>query len=606
MSSQSLPQKDNTLSEQLPSWDLSDFYASPHQDPKIETDLKALSDRCQDFVGTYHGKINLSPETSADEANFLAQSIENLEKIEELMGKLMSYAFLNFTTQIDQPAAQQFYQKIQEAVTQQSAHLIFITLDLNKLEEDRLQKAYGFSAALKRYKPWIDVLRLYKDHQLSPDLEKLFMEKSLTSSTAWNRLYDETLEGIEFDFQENKLALSEILDRLSHKDPLIRKEAAQSLSQGLLSRLPIFTLITNTLIKDKEIEDTWRQYPHPVSSRNLANQVEDDVVEALSQAVKQAYPQLSHRYYALKAKWFGVSQLAYWDRNAPLPESDDVTISWPEAKEIVYNAYHRFSPELADLGQHFFDNAWIDVPAKAGKRSGAFAHPTVPSVHPYLMLNYQGKLRDVTTLAHELGHGVHQMLASKQGYILSQTPLTLAETASVFGEMLTFRALLVKTKSPSQRRSLIAAKVEDMLNTVVRQCAFFEFEKRVHTQRKSGELSAEQLGDIWMETQGEALGPAVHLDPLIRPYWSYISHFIHSPFYVYAYAFGDCLVNSLYSLYQSGHPDFVSKYMDLLRAGGSKRYPELLAPFGLNATDPQFWAQGLTVISQLIDELEDI
>lgn len=602
---QSTSQKDTSISEQLPSWDLSDFYASP-QDSKVEADLQKLSDKCHGFAEAYEGKITLSSETKSEEAEFLSKSIEDLEQIEELMGKLMSYAFLNFTTQIDQPQAQQFYQKIQEAVTQQSAHLIFITLDLNKLEEDRLQKAYELSATLKRYKPWIDVLRLYKNHQLTPDLEKLFMEKSLTSSTAWNRLYDETLEGIEFAFQQKKLPLSEILDKLSHKDPVIRKEAAESLSKGLVSRLPVFALVTNTLIKDKEIEDTWRHYPNPVSSRNLANQVEDEVVEALSQAVKQAYPKLSHRYYALKAKWFGVSQLAYWDRNAPLPESSDVSIPWTEAKKIVYGAYHRFSPELADLGQRFFDKAWIDVPAKAGKRSGAFAHPTVPSLHPYLMLNYQGKLRDVMTLAHELGNGVHQVLASDQGYLLSQTPLTVAETASVFGEMLTFRALLEKTKSPEQRRSLIAAKVEDMLNTVVRQCAFFDFEKRVHTQRKLGELSPDQLGDIWMETQGEALGPAVQLDPIIRPYWSYISHFIHSPFYVYAYAFGDCLVNSLYSLYQNGHPDFVPKYLDLLRAGGSKRYPELLAPFGLDAKDPLFWAQGLTVISNLIDELEQM
>ncbi len=367
--------------------------------------------------------------------------------------------------------------------------------------------------------------------------------------------------------------------------------------------MPVFTLVTNTLAKDKETDDAWRKFATPVSARNLSNQIEDDVVEALRIAVKAAYPSLSHRYYALKAKWLGMEKLEYWDRNSPLPEAPDQNISWSDAKDIVFNAYNNFSPELAQVGQQFFDNAWIDVPPKAGKRSGAFAHPTVPNVHPYLMLNYQGKLRDVMTLAHELGHGIHQVLASDKGYLLSQTPLTIAETASVFGEMLTFRALL-KQSTPEQKRGLIAAKVEDMLNTVVRQIAFFDFEKQVHDQRRQGELSAEQLGEIWMTTQREALGDAVNLDPAITPYWSYISHFIHAPFYVYSYAFGDCLVNSLYSVYQQGHPNFTEKYLDLLKAGGSKRYPELLAPFGLDAKDPQFWAGGLKVISDLIDELD--
>lgn len=593
--------KTDTLS--LPSWDLTDFYQSP-SDPKIDEDINHLRSSCETFVRKYKGHIIPTPPSTDVDGHFLAQAIQEMEQIEELMGKLMSYAFLNFTTQLDQPEAQQFYQKIQEIITQQSGLLVFFTLDLNEISEKALQNAYQQSQPLYRYKSWLDTLRLYRPHQLSPDLEKLLVEKSVTGVAAWNRLYDETLEGIEFSFQGVSLNLSEILDKLSHKETAVRREAALSLSAGLQSRLPIFTLITNTLIKDKEIEDTWRQYSHPVASRNLANQVEDDVVEALSQAVREAYPRLSHRYYSLKAKWLGQKQLEYWDRNAPLPDHDDTTISWEEAKSIVYQAYHEFSPELATYGQKFFESPWIDVPPKKGKRSGAFAHPTVPSVHPYLMLNYQGKLRDVTTLAHELGHGVHQLLASSQGYLLSQTPLTIAETASVFGEMLTFKALLRKTTSSQQRRSLMASKVEDMLNTVVRQCAFFEFEKRVHTQRKSGELSAEQLGDIWMETQAEALGNGVHLDPAIRPYWSYISHFIHAPFYVYAYAFGDCLVNSLYQVYENGHPDFQSKYLNLLRAGGSLRYNELLAPFGLDAKNPQFWAQGLKLIEGFIDELE--
>ena len=513
---------------------------------------------------------------------------------------------MNYATQVDQPEAQQLLQKVQEEITSLATHLIFFSLDVNTIEASLLEQSYAKTPALAKYKSWVDTLRLQRDHQLSSDLEKLMMEKSLTSNSAWVRLYDETLEGIRFDFEDKKLPLSEILDKLSHKDPIVRKNAALSLSEGLKSRMPVFTLVTNTLAKDKEIDDTWRKFPTPVSAKNLNNQIEDEVVEALRIAVKAAYPSLSHRYYAIKAKWLGMERLEYWDRNSPLPEAPDQNISWSDAKEIVYRAYHEFSPELADVGKRFFDNDWIDVPAKAGKRSGAFAHPTVPEYHPYLMLNYQGKLRDVMTLAHELGHGVHQIMASDQGYLLSQTPLTIAETASVFGEMLTFRALLKKTESPAQRRSLIAAKVEDMLNTVVRQIAFFDFEKQVHDQRRKGELSEDQLGEIWLTTQREALGDAVNLDGAVTPYWSYISHFIHSPFYVYSYAFGDCLVNSLYSVYQQGHPNFETKYLNLLKAGGSKRYPELLAPFGLDAKDPQFWAQGLKVITDLIDELEKI
>ena len=585
----------------LPSWDLTDFYQST-QDPQIEEDLKTLKTQCLDFSEKYTNQFS---QTQCDGA-LLAQAIRHMEQIEELMGKLISYAYLNYATQVDQPEAQQLLQKIQETLTSLATNLIFFSLDINKIDEPQLQQAYKMTPSLAHYKSWVDTQRLQKDHQLSSDLEKLMMEKNLTSSAAWVRLYDETLEGIRFEFEDTKLPLSEILDKLSHKDPAVRKAAALSLTEGLNSRMPVFTLVTNTLAKDKEIDDTWRKFPTPVSAKNLGNQIEDEVVEALRTAVKAAYPSLSHRYYAIKAKWLGMERLEYWDRNSPLPEAPDQNISWSDAKDIVYHAYHDFSPELAKVGKRFFDNAWIDVPAKAGKRSGAFAHPTVPDYHPYLMLNYQGKLRDVMTLAHELGHGVHQVLASDQGYLLSQTPLTIAETASVFGEMLTFRALLKKTESSAQRRSLIAAKVEDMLNTVVRQIAFFDFEKQVHDQRRQGELSADQLGEIWLTTQQEALGDAVNLDPAITPYWSYISHFIHSPFYVYSYAFGDCLVNSLYSVYQQGHPDFETKYLNLLKAGGSKRYPELLAPFGLDAKDPQFWSQGLKVITDLIDELEAI
>lgn len=591
------------VSSTLPSWDLSDFYQSP-QDSAIEQDLALAKQYASEFASTYQTSANEpSPLTKPSP---LLQSIKDYERLEELLGKLMSYAFLNSATQLNDTGAQQFLQYIQEQITALFSNLVFYNLALCQLEDANLEQSFAELPALNRYRPWINNARLYKPHQLPEEQEKLLIEKSLTGRSAWNRLYDETLAAIRFEWEGEKIGISEVVDKLSDKDEAVRAEAAQSMHDGLQSHISIFTTVTNVLAKDKEIDDRWRRYPHPVASRNLANQVEDDVVEALAAAVTAAYPNLSHRYYALKAKWLGKNKIEYWDRNAPLPAAEDRTIDWEEAKDIVHKAYQNFSPELAEIGKRFFDNAWIDVPAKPGKRSGAFAHPTVPSVHPYLMLNYQGKLRDVMTLAHELGHGVHQVLAASQGPLLADTPLTIAETASVFGEMLTFQSLLQQCSTNDQKRSMIAAKVEDMLNTVVRQIAFFEFEKQVHQRRRSGELSATDLGEIWIQTQRDALGDAVNLDERITPYWAYISHFIHAPFYVYAYAFGDCLVNSLYAVYQQGHPGFAEKYLDLLRAGGSKRYPELLVPFGLDAKDPAFWNRGLTMISGLIDQLENL
>ncbi|MDH3228923.1 MAG: M3 family oligoendopeptidase, partial [Alphaproteobacteria bacterium] len=421
---------------------------------------------------------------------------------------------------------------------------------------------------------------------------------------AWVRLFDETMAGLRFPFRDAKLTEAEILNLMSDPDGEKRREAAESLGRVLGDNIRTLALITNTLAKDKEIEDGWRKFPRPDSSRNLSNFVEDEVVDALSAAVRKAYPDLSHRYYALKAKWFGGTRLDYWDRNAPLPESDDRTIAWDAARSTVLDAYAAFSPDMADVGKRFFDNDWIDAPVRPGKASGAFAHPTVPSAHPYLLLNFQGKTRDVMTLAHELGHGVHQVLAGGQGHLMADTPLTLAETASVFGEMLTFRAMLKRTEDRAARRTMLAGKVEDMLNTVVRQIAFYEFEKRVHNERRDGELMPDRLGEIWMDIQVESLGPALRFDDNYRVFWGYIPHFVHSPFYVYAYAFGDCLVNSLYAAYQEAEDGFAGRYLDMLRAGGTLRHKELLKPFGLNAGDPEFWGRGLAVIAGLIDELE--
>ncbi|WP_032113821.1 M3 family oligoendopeptidase [Candidatus Paracaedibacter symbiosus] len=585
----------------LPRWDLTDFYQSI-DDQAILAELA----QAEQLAKSFHQRFEATFKSDSWSPTDLVAAIEAYEQVEELMGKLISYAYLNYATHLTDSNVVKFFQMIQEKITAFSTHLIFFTLDLNKIDEAILLQAYGSNESLHHYKPWIESLRLFRPHQLDHNLEQLFHEKSLTSRNAWVRLYDETLASLTFTYENQLLPLAQILDLLSHKESQVRKTAALSLSEGLKQRLPLFAMVTNVLAKDKEIEDTWRQYPHSVAARNLSNQVEDEVVNALVEAVKHNYKNLSHRYYQLKAKCLRVDKLDYWDRNAPLPEAEDKPIAWDEARHIVLEAYQAFSPEMSEIGTRFFTKNWIDVPALASKQSGAFAHPTIPSAHPYILLNYQGKLRDVMTLAHELGHGIHQVLASDLGLFLSSTPLTIAETASVFGEMLTFRSLLQKTTSVSQKRSLIAAKIEDMLNTSVRQIAFFEFEREVHNRRKAGELSVEELNAIWIETQGEALGPWVNLDPALMPYWSYISHFIHAPFYVYAYAFGDCLVNSLYSVYQQGHPDFAAKYLKLLQAGGSKRHHELLAPFNLDARDSEFWQKGLNVIIGLIDEFETL
>jgi oligoendopeptidase F len=444
---------------------------------------------------------------------------------------------------------------------------------------------------------------VFRPHQLSDDLEKLLHEKEVTGHAAWNRLFDETVAGMRVPLAGEDLTVSAALNKLSDRDRSVREAAGHAIGSAFGERIRLFSLITNTLAKDKEIIDTWRHYPRPGSYRNRANMVEDEVVDALVSAVTDAYPRLSHRYYAMKARWLGLPKLQHWDRNAPLPGDDDRSIPWDQARQRVLTAYGAFSPELAEVGQRFFDKPWIDARLNPGKSGGAFAHPTVPSAHPYLLLNYHGRTRDVMTLAHELGHGVHQVLAGAQGYLMSGTPLTLAETASVFGEMLTFRALL-DTAEPAQRRLMLASKVEDMLNTVVRQVAFYQFETRVHQERRSGELVPERLGEIWLGVQTESLGPAFEFTPEYNVFWSYVPHFIHSPFYVYAYAFGDCLVNALYAVFQGGHPGFQAKYLDMLRAGGTKRHKELLAPFGLDASDPAFWAKGLNVISGFIDELE--
>jgi oligoendopeptidase F len=588
------------LLKDLPTWDLSDLYQGL-ADPNIDNDLDTINKLSDLFCKTYHGKFvddNFSGE-------LLFQAIVDYEKIFSTLGKLTSFSGLSYYADLNNSLIQQLYQKIEEKNAEISSKLIFFTLDINKISDTALQKSFENNKNLVKYKAWLDNVRVMKNYQLSNDLEKIFIEKSVTSTNAWIKLYDELTAKIEFDYNGQKLPLAAIVDNLSDKDEKVRKDSAFAFSEGLNKNLDVITKITNILIKDKEIEDSWRKMPNPMFSRHLSNQIEPEVVDCLLNTVKDNYKNLSHRYYKIKASILGLEKIEYWDRNAPISNSSEKQFSWLESQKIVFDAYNEFSPILALNLKKFFDNNWIDVPIRSSKTSGAFSHPCVPEVHPYILLNFRGKLRDVMTLAHELGHGVHQILSAQQGYLLSDTPLTLAETASVFGEMLTFQSLLKKTTTNLEKRSLLCAKIEDMLNTVVRQIAFYDFEIQIHNLRKQGEISIDKLNQIWLSTQKEALGDFVNLDPVVSCFWGYISHFIHSPFYVYAYAFGDCLVNSLYSLYKKQPEGFVEKYIELLKAGGSKNYVELLKPFGLNPKDKTFWQNGLNTIIELIDMLEE-
>jgi oligoendopeptidase F len=584
----------------LPEWRLDDLYAAP-DDPAFAYDLASVEAECKVFADAYRGKI---AEFAKDESGEkLAEAVKRYEALEELIGRVASYAGLRYAEDTSDPERGKFYGDAQEKITNASSNLLFFELELNRLDEGALTPALS-NGPLAHYRPWIEDIRKGKPYQLSDELEKLFHEKSTTSYSAWNRLFDETITALRFDIDGEKFAIEPALNLLQDPKEETREKAAKAIGAVLKENLRAFTLITNTLAKDKEISDRWRGFRDVADSRHLSNRVEGEVVEAMVSAVRAAYPRLTHRYYKLKAKWFGKPALKFWDRNAPLPNVAAKTYPWAEARAAVLSAYGEFSPKMAGIAQRFFDERWIDAPVRPGKSPGAFAHPTVPSAHPYVLLNYQGKPRDVMTLAHELGHGVHQSLAAHNGALMAPTPLTLAETASVFGEMLTFRALLAKTESAAERRAMLAAKVEDMLNTVARQIAFYSFERKVHVERRNGELTSEKICDFWMSEQAESLGPAIEFTDDYRAYWAYIPHFIHSPFYVYAYAFGDCLVNSLYGVYQNAREGFAERYFALLSAGGAKPYAELLAPFGLDARDPAFWHIGLGMIEGLIAELE--
>ena len=585
----------------LPGWNLADLYEGVDS-AALAADLDRADADARAFEQRWKGVLAAAAAATGDDG--LGAAIEDYEALEDLIGRIVSFAGLVYAGDTSSPVNAKLYGDVQARMTDASAHLVFFALEMNRLDDALVEAALAADRRFARYRPWVIDLRKDRPHQLEDRVEQLFHEKSVTGRGAWNRLFDETMTALRFDVDGKELALEPTLNLMQSADRDQRRAASQALARVFGENIRLFTLITNTLAKDKEISDRWRGFIDVADSRHLANRVEREVVDALAAAVHAAHPRLSHRYYAMKARWLGLDRLMHYDRNAPLPETPKATISWTEARDTVLAAYGGFAPEMAAIASRFFEHGWIDAPVRPGKAPGAFAHPTVPSVHPYVLLNYQGKPRDVMTLAHELGHGVHQVLAGGQGALMASTPLTLAETASVFGEMLTFRSLLDRTSDPRERKAMLAQKVEDMLNTVVRQIAFYEFERRVHSERRAGELTAERLGELWLSVQSEGLGPAVEFAPGYETFWSYIPHFIHSPFYVYAYAFGDCLVNSLYAVYQTSQSGFQGKYFDMLRAGGTLHHTELLAPFGLDATDPGFWSKGLAVIEGFIDELE--
>ena len=590
-----------TGSGKLPEWNLSDLYAGIDA-PEIARDLARMDAECVAFETDYKGRL-AERAAKEDGGNWLAEAVRRYEAIDDLAGRLGSYAGLVHAGDSVDPAISKFYGDVSERLTAASLHLLFFALELNRVADATIDRAMQ-TPELRHYRPWIEDLRKDKPYQLEDRVEQLFHEKSQSGYTAWNRLFDQTISGLRFRVSGRELAIEPTLNLLQDRAGEKRKAAAQALAKTFKANERTFALVTNTLAKDKEISDRWRGFQDVADSRHLNNRVEREVVDALVASVRAAYPRLSHRYYRLKAGWFGKKKLAHWDRNAPLPFSPTGSIAWPEARDMVLTAYRGFSPEMARIAERFFTDRWIDAPVRPGKAPGAFSHPTTPSAHPYVLMNYQGKPRDVMTLAHELGHGVHQVLAARNGALMAPTPLTLAETASVFGEMLTFKRLLAETSSARQRQALLAGKVEDMINTVVRQIAFYSFERAVHTERRNGELTARRIGEIWLRVQGESLGPAIDIRPGYESFWMYIPHFIHSPFYVYAYAFGDCLVNSLYAVYENASEGFAERYLALLAAGGTRHYSELLKPFGLDAKDPKFWDGGLSVISGMIDELE--
>ena len=584
----------------LPQWRLDDLYIG-RDDPQIEADLGKARKAAEDLAA-YKGQLvaaRAEPETLGRR---LDETIGLYEIGTNALYGVGAYASLSSSTARNDPAWSKFEADFRAKAATIAAETLFFTLEINELEEAELEAALSAHAPAARWRPWLRRVRLSRPHELSADLERMMVDRGPAVAN-WVRLYDETLARLTAKVGTETLTLPEALNRLSDPDAAQRKRAAQGLAKALEERTPTLALCLNTLAFEKQVDDRWRKYASPAASRHLANEVDADAVEALVEAVTEAYPAVSHRYYALKAKVMGRKKLDYWDRNAPLDSAPPRTYGWDEAQAMVLESFAALAPRFADTAQTFFSQPWIDARPRAGKQSGAYSHPVAADRHPYVFMNYMGERRDVLTLAHELGHAVHQTLCAPLGTLLADTPLTLAETASIFGEGLVFDRLL-ESASDEERRGLLAGKIEDGLNTVVRQIAFHKFETAFHAARLQGELAPEQISEIWLDVMGESLGPAIRLNPGYEHYWAYVSHFAHAPFYVYAYAFGDLLVRGLMEKRREDPKGFAPLYEDLLAAGGSRTYVEALKPFGLNPREKAFWAAGMTQIERLVDEFE--
>ena len=583
-----------------PVWDLSDLYAS-REDVRIEDDLIRTRGMV-DELNALQGRLVAARGEPAELGERLDRAVTLYERASDILGALGAYSFLAASTDRNDAGAQGFEATVREKLTAIATPTVWVTLEVNQLEEAEIEAALGAYPAAARWRPWLRRVRAMKPHELSNELETFLAERGPISAQ-WPRLFDETLAAMKVKAGKDELTLSEALNRLSDPKAARRRAAAEGLNEALAARTQTMALVMNTVAADKALEDKWRGFKRPADARHLSNEVDGESVDAMAEAVAAAYPKLSHRYYALKARAMGRAKLDQWDRNAPIETSAPRGYDWAAGRQLVLASFADLGPEFADRAEGFFDKPWIDGKARPGKQSGAYAHPVTSDRHPYVFLNWMGERRDVLTLAHELGHGVHQTLAAGQGSLLADTPLTLAETASIFAEGLTFDRLL-KTAPKAEQRGLLAGRIEDGLNTVVRQIAFHRFETRFHDERAAGELAVERIGEIWMEEVAASLGPSVTLNPGYEHWWSYVSHFVHSPFYVYAYAFGDLLVAALMETRRKDPAAFAPLYRELLAAGGTKTYVEALAPFGLNPRDPAFWSIGCGRLERLIDQFE--
>jgi oligoendopeptidase F len=584
----------------LPEWRLDDLYTD-REDPRIEADLKA-AEAANGRLVELKGQFVAARAEAKTLGERLDRGVQLYEEATNALWSVGAYASLAASTARNDPAWSKFEADLRARAAQIGAESLFFTLEINQLEDAELEAALAAHPAAQRWRPWLRRVRAGRPHELSPDLERMLVDRGPAVAN-WGRLSEETLAGLTAQVGAETLTLSEILNRMSDPDGARRKEAAEALAEALEQRSATLALCLNTLAFEKQVEDRWRKYPSPAASRHLANEVDADAVEALEAAVVEAYEPVSHRYYRLKAKVLGKTALDQWDRNAPLETTQPKTYAWDEARGMVLESFEALAPKFADTARTFFAQPWIDARPRPGKQSGAYSHPVTANRHPYVFMNYMGERRDVLTLAHELGHAVHQTLCAPLGTLLADTPLTLAETASIFGEGLVFERLLAEA-TPAERRGLLAGKIEDGLNTVVRQIAFHRFETRFHAARMNGELSPDEIGGLWLEVMGESLGPAVRLNKGYEHYWAYVSHFVHAPFYVYAYAFGDLLVRGLMEKRREDPQGFAPLYEQLLAAGGTKTYVEALAPFGLDPREKAFWAAGMKQLERLVDEFE--